>query len=170
MADYYAKSSDISVFPMAVNRAVRPTDNTLSERNLASLITSIVDKDSFVVSKGEDLRFVIGGYHFVIYELVNFLSANSSWSNIYATVQIDISNKDVPYLKGVDTETSFTGVKFSDVPGSDANKDVGGTRYRTLHLLQKVDGEWIVPSESSVKFDQNSIGGLTVDIDGGEIE
>jgi hypothetical protein len=170
MAQDYINSNSISVFPMAVNRTVRPTDNTLSERNLASLITSIVDVDRFVVEKCDSLRFVLAGYHFEIYDLEDFLSSHSTWSDIWATVQVDMTNKDVPYLKGVDTDGKFQAVTFSDIQPENANTIVSDVRIASLKILEKANGEWIVPETSGIKFNQSSIGGLVVDIDGGEIE
>lgn len=171
MAQDYMNSDKISVFPMAVNRAIRPMDNTLSEKNLASLITSIVDVDSFVVGLEEDiLRFVLAGYHFELYDVSEFLSEHSSWSAVWATVNVDVSNKDIPFLKGGDADGDFTAVILTDTEPANANTTTGSIKTVSIQLFSKSTGEWTVPKSSGVKFNQSSIGGLVVDIDGGVID
>lgn len=171
MAQDYMNSEKISVFPMAVNRTIRPMDNTLSEKNLASLITSIVDVDSFVVGMEENcLRFVLAGYHFELFDVSEFLAEHSSWSSVWATVNVDVSNKDIPFLKGGDADGDFTAVTLTDSMPDNANSTVGSIKIVSIQLFSKSSGDWEIPESSGVKFNQSSIGGLVVDIDGGVID
>lgn len=195
----FSRSENVGVFPLAVYRRIRPNDNALSEMNLSNFILSVTDKDSFVVSNslinpiGTDvgkIQFVVSGYLITVSNLKDIEErlietlpeGEDSISNIYATITLNITNSEAPYLMGSDGEKvtdeeikpgvfTFSGVTFmKDNPGTIPDKIEGQYTLRTvaLHILTKPTGStmWKIPANSLLKLDTHSISG----IDGGEIE
>ena len=87
---------------------------------------------------------------------------------MYATAKINKDDPTIPYLMGSDLEGKFMGLTLSNTPNTEISTDA--LEVATLQILSKASGEWEVPVNSRVKFNQSSIANLTVDIDGGEIE
>ena len=191
----FSKSEDIGVFPLAEYRTKRPHDNALSERNLSEIILSTLDRDSFVVSNSlslpiddftGSLQFVISGYLISLTNLIEIEdrlkdklpSGVDVIGDVYASIEINLSDGSAPYLMGSDEDEDittaesyvFSGVHFSYSAPSQLVKveTVGQSLIKTvaLHILHKQDGKWTIPPESLLKLDTGSISG----IDGGEIE
>ena len=193
----FSRSENVGVFPLATYRRIRPNDNALSEMNLSNFILSITDKDSFVVSNslinpiGTDvgkIQFVVSGYLITVSNLKDIEErlietlpeGEDSILDIYASITLNITDSDVPYLMGSDEEaveiepgvSTFSGVTFMRYAPNNMVQDetVGQDILRTvsLHILTKPTGStvWEIPPNSLLKLDTQSISG----IDGGEID
>lgn len=193
----FSRSENVGIFPLASYRSIRPNDNALSEKNLSNFILSIIDKDSFVVSNSLTtptetivgrLQFIISGYLISIFNLKDIEQrlvdtlpeGEDAISDIYASVTLNVTDSDTPYLMGSDGEDeaigpnvyTFSGVNFmKDAPRNMVQVETVGQdtlRTVTLHILTKPTGStiWKIPPNSLLKLDTQSISG----IDGGEID
>ncbi len=157
----YLKAQSVDVFPISRARSTNPTARLISEEHLLNLVRSICDTDSFVVTKdfieSNDLEFMIHGYYFKI--LGNSIPLDQFSSEIWATIYLDTSDNNYVTLFGSDSDEAdpaartFNGLNLtSEIPTSN-----DGRTSHTLLLLKKDANNWIVPDESRLKFDAESI-------------
>lgn len=188
-------SENISVFPSVRRVFTRPTSRMMSEQNLVGLVNKLIDAEGFVIptykstngvydrdangnkilietiSGDYPLEFNIYGYYFKIKDPYTELQLASRNGNVYASIEIVefTGDDEVIYeeLFGQDELESdeYTGLIITDNLASIT--PTHGGYMRTLKIATFKDGQWIVPEESRIKFNQSS---LTIDvIDGGLI-
>lgn len=160
--DINLTSEQVVVFPSVKRANGNSTYNSsrqLSEDNLVKFITSICDKECFVINytnSGSGLYqfdVVLGGYYFHL----NNVQTTSN-QPLYASIKVNQSGSlsGQPELDGQDDGTYYTGITFSDsVPSSSSGYSF------TLCIF---DGS-VVPDESLFKFVSKSV----ENIDDGEI-
>lgn len=154
----YLPSSQISIFPTSIDRS---SDNyfyngrVLSENNIATLISAVVDNDSFVISydsSTREIKFMLAG-HLVIATLSKDLINNSP---LYAHAKVErvVTDKGVilhafTKIAGVDstTDRTFEGISFTN------NSIESGYEYN----LQLLDAQGNVPTEKYYKLESSSI-------------
>ena len=166
-------SNDIRVFPSTRRGDTQRSARLVSEQSLTTLVNQLLDRDSFVISEGivggEPFAFNIHGYYFRITDGAALLSLISSqlssptevWANITLETTTTTPQDDTfVELKWGDDNNYYLGVGFS------AGEGVGDYH---LKILEKSGGSYVVPTESTVKFDITRIYGDVAVIDGGEI-
>lgn len=160
MANSYANSSDIFVFPTTKREMSGSSRSSrlFTEQNLVSIVNKLLDVESFVISDdGNVIYFNIYGYLFELSKqnLGNLItnvtqgSSVSKGSSIWANIFIEKTG-DYEELYGIDENGSYTGVVFS--------LDSGMFNAKNLKLLE-YDGvsTWFVPDSSRVKFKYRSL-------------
>lgn len=176
----YLSNESVHVFPISFDRASNPMARALSEDNIRSVVKSMSDQTSFVVSSNfnpvDIFEFVVDGYYVKLTPSVdNPLSFTSD--DVYAVIFLDTVSTKYPLLYGSDTEDGFSGVIFVDsideslieslqpIVAVDAEGNTTKlTEYRYLQILHKgADGSYSVPDSSRTRFN-------FLLVDGGEIE
>lgn len=171
----YLNSNNIKVFPAARRTgSADPFSRLMSESTITSIINKFLNTEGFVITDSTGtissgaFEFNIYGYYIKVEHVEDLISQFSSANKIYAAIYLDSSQTGVNNLRytqlvGVDNGGSYNGVNFgSQVPADEANKE-----KHFLLILDKSSGNWKIPSESRIKFNQT---GLIIEaIDGGEI-
>ena len=176
MSEMFVKSKDINVFPTAYRNDYDPGSKFFSEENIGNILNSIIDhssveyKQGFVVGSARQVTnddYIVFNLHGYWFRLKFNSSDFSSWSNIYAYINItadtwDPNNKNIRYanLKNLKTSGSdenlddstdgFTGLKLSDTAKT---FDEGVEGYQLLLLSKDSENStWSIPATSILKF------------------
>ena len=190
MSNGYIKSDKISVFPCA-NRAgsYNVPSRMMSEYNITNIVNQLVDAKEFVITSAvsptqKTLEFNIRGYYFNIEDYNDILSIftkeDLSGGKIYAVITVtnrssdginfvelknNSSEIDTSLDGGKTTDSKFYGIRFQTAPD---NSETATTRAYSLLILQKVNGVWEIPTNSTIRYMTNS-GFRSVVIDDGEL-
>lgn len=179
---FLSSNSVVRVFPSARRVGHEITSRNFTETNIINLITSLVDKDSFVVSPNSadnsasnwsysssiTLIFCIGGYYFEITDTVkNIVEAAGGSDEQNSTVWVSINLTDVSdlvgkELSGQDDNNEYKGLTLT-------NTEPTSGFYRKLKILTKVDTKYKVPTESYIKINASSVNNSNMIIDGGRL-
>lgn len=162
----YQKSQNIQVFPTSIARPLFPYARVLTEEHILNITRNASPCSSFVISDNystsDKFEFMIHGYYVRLEAGTTFTG-----DNIYAHIYVDTTVAENPQLWGVDQDNSFTGVAFDNTstatPPEVLTQNTSQYEHYVLHILTKVNNEYIVPSASKWTAD------ITV-VDGGEID
>lgn len=167
----YISSDKIFVFPSTRRSKEQQTSRLFTEATIVSFINKLIDKDGFVIPQDASnptavnvnvpFEFNIHGYYFKVSKASDITGALSTASSIYANIEIDDTITNYEELSGQDNNSNYEGVEFS------ANDPTLGATYY-LEILKKDGSDWLVPTESLVKFNKQSTSHNTL-IDCGEI-
>lgn len=163
------QSNKIDVFPSA-NRVMYPQSRLTSESNITGILTHILGKDSFVINQSvsDPFEFVIKGYYFKI-KTLPILTGN----DVYAFIRVINPDEDtealfpeiVPLADGatlLDNDGYFAGLVLDNNTTYQDSTD-------KLHILTKVDGAWVIPEDSKLRFTTDSLN-RTISIDDGDLD
>ena len=179
----YLKSTQVAVFPSArrgQNSAYMDARLT-TVAALARIINSLIDKDSFIIKDAQNnLEFNIYGYYFKVDRraLIDLVNSDVTISDIYACIQLEnMSATNVPYTRyeilGTDVDstlndevvTIYNGLQIYLLESKESIEDIMLDGMHSIHLLTKLNENWVVPEESIFKFEKSS---LDFDVDCGE--
>lgn len=158
-------SSEIKMYPSSLRDDNADRNAKLnSEQNIISITNRFSDKDSFIIS---GLRFDgnhtisagecnIHGYYFKTNDFDNF---EPTTDNIYFLIKLNIDEKTgftqlYPIEDqgiGLDFNSSFIGLRITDTLPSPL------TNMYYLLIAQKINGSWITPDSSTLRFTTNVI-------------
>lgn len=175
MAESYLSSQSVQVFPTTRRTYKQPDFSTrlMTESSIARIVNKLIDFEGFVISDtitNTLFELNLWGYYFKLRNLLTLLNniANVEIGNdIYAIIFID--NSTVPGFSELvisEEASQFKGIIFSN--SSDYIPD-GYSSYEKhfLAIARKTSSGWIIPPESKIKFNFQSVGLL--EIDGGVI-
>ena len=148
----YINSSNIEVFPSARRGGTNPESRLFAESSVVSIVNKLIDTDGFVISTNlseDPFEFNIQGYYFKVDSYTSIVSLGSGWTEVYGSV--NLTESDFPEINSDNNSNKYTGVNFTNT------QPVG----KYLKLLEKVNGTWVIPEESKIKFNVaiNSIDG-----------
>jgi len=161
---YNTSSTNITVFPSS-KRATSNVTTTrsksarlMSEYNLISLVNTILDVKSFVISNNETfdstntIDFNICGYYFKVDDMADIITSNTNNFDIYANISFATAD-GYTELQGQDSDGdngSYTGVDFSFGSPTTANN---------LKLLKynSLSSSYYIPEESKLKYNVSGI-------------
>src|SRR5574344_1906872 len=107
----YFKSTEVKMFPSSL-RTVDYSKFT-TEKNLSGILRAVTDLDSYTISKGSTIKFVIHGYYFEVTPSTTVLSG-VTWAGIKIE-KIDSSALVSQIDGGTNLEVSnnFNGLSFA---------------------------------------------------------
>lgn len=150
----YFESGNVIAYPASNRGLDYPRSVYTSEINLANIIKSVTDKESFILpttTLDGNIEVILGGYYFKINKSLNALS-NGSYG---LGIKLDSSNENFPNLINIETEDNkldndgnFYGIELS-------NNDSGYTCW--LHLGVKEGNEFKLDPESKIKITADSV-------------
>lgn len=165
----YLNSDIVNVFPASL-RTYNGKGKYTTENNLTGIVLSIVDRPSYVITRGElgegsRLEFVLKGYFFSAEDV----SGLGDFANLWAGINIENTNEYSRLLSvmdsteldtGISENREFKGVYFAN---SESTPDVpqGANITDWLHITD-ANGNII----NNAKFDPESIGPGEVNPDG----
>ena len=146
----YLSSDKVNVFPASL-RTYNGYGKYTTEFNLTGIVKSVVDKDSYIISRSlEDspFKFVINGYYFEVNDTI-------SGNNIFANIKIEntreysrLNNLTGEIDAALDANDEFQALSFTS-----GNKDSNAT-----HWLKLTDANGNICKDNFPKFDPESIG------------
>ena len=164
----YVSSENIQIFPIANRGAKDPLGRLTTEYNLTSILNKLLDVNGFVISwdnNSKNIVFNLHGY-LITANLTDII--NDFSDNIYAYIGItdyinganDYEKKFLAQLGGGDVSSEDTTIddygKYNGVLfRSDDIKPSLISKSYNLHLLTKVNNEWVIPEDSKIKFRTN---------------
>ena len=161
MSNYLA-SEIISVYPSARRGITKPESRLVTESALVGIVNKLIDKTGFVITNpfqaDRAFEFNIYGYYFKVatgQAITSLFPSAATNSTIYGVIHLDSLDPSVVELAGQDEDNVYTGIDFTLTEPSSGY---------WVALLQKGSSGWVVPENSTFKFDFPD-----VDIDGGVI-
>ena len=156
----YVKSDKINIFPISKPRfsSNQKNNRLMGEKNISNIIAQLTksngtENDGFVIEyiANSKLLFNINGY----YCEVNDSSFETNFAlyaqPIWATIKV--STGDFPEIYGQDNDNNYEGVEFiqsGTKPASAVVIDTSIYNQYSVKLLEKINGEWVVPDSSRV--------------------
>lgn len=175
------QSDKVSFFPSAI---IRQGENVVKSHRIVDTalkkwISSLVDvaEKAFVISYNSSQDKLVCYFDGVVVTITDPTSyVHSEAENVYVTAHMNseggLWGEDLPVDHDDDAATPdiyhFTGIVLSDQSNTEPIATTSSGTYTdsiTLHALEKVDGDWLVPVKSLHKFTSASI----ENIDGGEV-
>lgn len=166
----------ITVFPAASSNAQEK--RLVTEYNICNIVNRLVDRKAFVISVDNEtnpttVEFNIGGYFFRCDDVEgNILSEiTDAMKDAYTN---DTGNDDFTYpiYAYIETKSSAENIQWTYLPvsnsGDDTQAEQAGLKFTLdaktaksyknyLYLIDYQDGNWYIPAESWIRFNQNSI-------------
>lgn len=156
MGEYF-DSKKIEIFPISSSRPDFNYAHVLTEDHVLDLIRSVAPSYSFVLTEEYDpkkpFEFMINGYH-VTLRGSEESPLEFTWDNVFAHIFIDTYDPDYPRLWGYDSDDKFYGVTFSTSENHSTPMILSdNVEKHSLHILKKVDGQYIIPHTSRKYID-----------------
>ena len=152
----YLETSKIEIIPTSIARPAFPYARVLTEDHILDMIRNVAPADSYVIteifSEIQPFEFIIHGYY-VKLNATSSVKHSFGGNNVYAHIFIDTSSPTHPQLYGTDTESTFTGVTFSDTTTVAAPTGLEHYEHYSLHLLEKINGVFRIPMASNKCID-----------------
>ena len=154
----YLSSDKIKVFPSARrNESTDTFSRLMSESTIVSIVNRLIETEGFVITNAYtnngQLEFNIHGYYFNITDSTEIIAAYSGVTNVVLYASIIISSfapLTFKELKNCDNGGLYEGLVVGD--STTIPTPVGNEEVFTLAILEKVNGNWIIPEESKIKF------------------
>lgn len=149
-------SDSLKLFPFSGDRGADESGKLLNEYNLSRIISGFGSVKDHVISAttdgtAYDFKVVVGGYYL---ELSNVTLPSGSTDSVYVAVDTEPEQQNPPKYPQINCQDEggvFTAVSLTTSDDS--------TEYeKFLKILEKKDGDWIVPLESLKKHTPLSTG------------
>lgn len=162
----YLSSDKIKVFPSArrSDSVNDPFSRLMSESTIASIINKLIDTEGFVITNtytpNGQLEFNIHGYYFNITNSTEIMTTYSGAADdtvLFASIILSVfsspndSNLKFEELKNYDNGSVYEGLIVNTTVPTPAT----GEKVFKLAILKKVNGSWVIPQESQIKFYTN---------------
>lgn len=176
----YVKSDKINIFPISKPRfsSNQKNNRLMGEKNISNIIAQLTknngtENDGFVIEyvAKYGLLFNINGYYCEVYD--SSFEANFALYDLPIWATIKVSTGDFPEIYGQDNDSNYEGVEFIQSGTKPASAVIIGTsiyKQYSVKLLEKINGEWVVPDSSRVIISPTNAGLNINVIDAGVIK
>lgn len=156
----YVKSDKIDIFPISKPRfsSNQKNNRLMGEKNISNIIAQLIksndtENDGFVIEyiANSKLLFNINGYYCEVTD--SSFEKNFALSDLPIWAIIKVSTGDFPEIYGQDNNSNYEGVEFIQSGTKPASAVIIGTsiyNQYSVKLLEKINGEWVVPDSSRV--------------------